>query len=806
MECQNLDINGMNKAKILGNLLAAQAVIGSLPNEEQVIEFLCQAIQYIPGVSGTNACWGLKQIVNSTYLDSLCDKCHKPDDYANCTFNLKSFENVTNISLRIQQQHFGFINILEDDSGQFGYYRPHVLNTISVALTILENRRLLNNLERENERHFLALVSSIPGAIYRFKFENTWTIKFLSDDIIQISGYPASDFINGSINKLIDIVHPEDRCNIRRIVSTAIEKKSPYMMDYRIFHSDGSVHWVHERGQGVTTEDGELKFLEGVIFDITQRKQNEAELIEARNIAEKASRAKTEFLANMSHELRTPLNGILGYAQLLQLSEEISDDQKQYAGIIRQSGEYLLSLIDDLLDFSKIESEMLEVDKQIFSITDLLEDITNIFSLRVKEKGIHFEFKVLSNLPKTVYGDKRFLKQILINLLSNAVKFTNHGKVWLNVHNDVKGFIFEVGDTGCGIKEGDFNKIFEPFRQLNHNSIQGTGLGLSICKKLVNIMQGQLEIHSRIGKGSVFKVQLNLPEVPIANVSIKQIGTIQSPCEKTLKILIVDDNMDNLMMLSRLLSSTGFKVSIANSGRECLTQVKKYNPDVVLMDIVMPEMDGLEATQQLRKTEFGENLVIIALSANAYKKNKKESLSAGCNDFLSKPVNLEKLLNCLQKQFSATILPPQKKGIKQVKSAIDKVNTPSVSILVADDNDINRMLLTAQLTNIGANIIEASDGIDALAMMKQTSFDLIFLDLRMPRLGGIEVMQYLKDNPIILNMNTPIIAITAYASAEKLSSLSGMGFSNYLIKPILEETLNEIVNFYIPEHKPSNYP
>lgn len=788
----------MNKAKILGNLLAVQGVISSLPNEEQVIEFLCQAIQYVPGVSDINACWGLKQVVNSTYLDSLCDKCHLPDDYANCTFNLEFFENVTNISLRIQQQHFGFINILEDDSGQFGFYKPHVLNTINVALTTLENRRLLNDRERENERHFLALVSSIPGAIYRFKYENTWTIKFISDDIIQISGYPASDFINASINKLIDIVHPEDRFYIRRIVSTAIDKKSPYMMDYRILHSDGSVHWVHERGQGVATDDGELIFLEGVIFDITQRKQNEAELIEARNIAEKTSRAKTEFLANMSHELRTPLNGILGYAQLLQLSEEMSDDQKQYASTIQQSGEYLLSLIEDLLDFSKIESEVPEVNNQIFSITKLLEDITNIFSLRVKEKGIHFEFKVPSNIPKTVYGDKRFLKQILINLLSNAVKFTNLGKVWLNVHNDGKIFIFEVGDTGCGIKEGDFNKIFEPFQQLNNNIIQGTGLGLSICKKLVNIMQGQLEIHSKIGKGSVFKVQLDLPQVPIENVPIKQIETIQSPFDKILKILIVDDNMDNLIMLSRLLSSIGFKVSIANSGQECLTQVKKYNPDVVLMDIVMPEMGGLEATQEIRRTEYGKNIVIIALSANAYKKNKEESLLAGCNDFLSKPVNLEELMNCLQKQFSATILPPQ----KGVETAVDKVNMSSVSILIADDNEINRMLLNAQLTNIGANIIEACDGIDALAMMKKTAFDLIFLDLRMPNLGGIEVMQYLKDNPIILNINTPIIAITAYASAEKLLSLTEIGFSNYLIKPILEETLNEIINYYISQHNP----
>lgn len=787
----------MSKLKVLGNLLAVQGVISSLPNEEQVIEFLCQAIQYIPGVADINACWCLKKIVSSTFMDPHCDKCSKLYEHTDCIFYLQPFESLTNIPLRIQQQYLGFINILEDNSGQFRFYKPHVLNTINVALTIIENRRLLKNIERENERHFLALVSSIPGAIYRFKYENTWTINFLSDEIMYISGYPASDFINGSIGKLIDIVHPEDRFNLRCNVSKAIEKKRPYMVDYRMLHSDGSVHWVHERGQGVSNGNGDLMFLEGVIIDITQRKQNETQLIEARNIAEKASRTKTEFLANMSHELRTPLNGILGYAQLLQRSEGINDDQTKYVGIIRQSGEYLLSLIEDLLDFSKIESDTLEVDKQIFSISNLLKDIVNIFSLRLKEKNIHFEFKVQSDIPKTIYGDERILKQILINLLSNAVKFTDQGKVWLNIHYDDNVLSIDVGDTGCGIKESNFKKIFEPFRQSTPNDcIQGTGLGLSICKKLVDMMEGQLQMQSKIGEGSIFKVQLNFPAAPVVSIPAKTLENDLPPSEDPLKILIVDDNIDNLMMLSRLLSSIGFEVNTATSGQECLTRVKTYNPDVVLMDIVMPEMNGLEVCQQLRETEIGEKLVIIALSANAYKKDREDSIAAGCNDFVSKPVNLEELLNCLQKQFSAIILPPQKEGVEEVKTTIAKVSTPSVSILVVDDNEINRMLLNVLMTNVGVKVTEAKDGVDALAIMKKTSFNLIFLDLCMPGLDGIEVMQYLKDNPVILNMNTPIIAMTAYASAKKLSMLPGIGFSDYLIKPILEENLSDIINRY----------
>lgn len=790
----------MSKIKILGNLLAAQGVLATLPTEKRVLEFLCQAIKYVPGVSEINSIWGTTWIVSSPRLNSYCDHCQKNSiDYVYDACILRTLPKVTSIPLRLQDKIHGVINILEDNSEDFDFFKPHVLNTVNAGLTILENKQLLREKETENERHFQALVNSLPGAIYRFKNENDWTIQFISDDILEISGYPALDFINGSINKLIDIVHPGDHFKLRRSISKAVDKKSAYSMDYRILHADGSIRWVNERGQAVLTENGDLTYLEGGIFDITHRKKNEAQIIAAKNEAEKANRAKTEFLANMSHELRTPLNGILGYAQILQRSEMVTTDQLQCANMIRQSGEYLLTLIDDLLDLSMIESEALELNMKIFNIAHLLREITGIFSLRANEKGIHFLFEA-NNLPENVLGDEKRLKQILINLLSNAVKFTDQGEVWLKVRYSNHFFYFEVGDTGCGIKKTDLGTIFSPFQKIKQNtrSIDGFGLGLSICRKLVDMMQGQLNVKTKRGKGSVFNMRLKLPptlhdSAPLKNTS----ENVSHSSAGTLKLLVVDDNINNLNMLSNLLTSEAYEVHTASGGRECLEKVKKVKPDVVLMDIVMPEMDGLETTRLLRSSEYGKDLVIVALSANAFVDNRQECFAAGCNDFISKPVHLEELERCI---FNNTL--SGNKAVSNKNTLVDdtarQAAGPSpVSILIADDNEINRMLLSAQLKDFDATITEAKDGIDAIIWMRTQTFDLILLDLKMPGLSGQEIMNYMEENPTDANQHTPVIAVTAYATEKELSSLVSYGFSDYLIKPVLQEKMNMLLDRWI---------
>ncbi|MEN8261650.1 MAG: response regulator, partial [Pseudomonadota bacterium] len=660
---------------------------------------------------------------------------------------------------------------------------------------------LVKNLESENERHFLALVSNIPGAIYRFRHENGWTIKFLSDKIFEVTGYPASDFVNHASHDLSRVIHPKDHYRLRRAVASAVSDKVPYIVDYRIIHSDGSVRWVHERGQGVFTNEGQLRFLEGALFDITRRKQSEHQLVEARQEAERANRAKSDFLANISHELRTPLNGILGYTQILQNSQNIPADHKHYADIIRQSGEYLLALIEDLLDFSKIEAAILELHTTIFNFPAFLEHIADIFTIRAKEKGIIFELAALSELPKWVSGDEKRLRQVLINLLSNAVKFTERGKVWLKVRHTDDAMDFEIGDTGFGIRAEDLTKIFEPFQQLRHGSIPptGTGLGLSICEKLVNMMNGRLDITSTIGKGSAFTVRVDLPSASLP-------GKIKNspPGDVTVRsnppgILVVDDNPDNLTMVTELLSSAGYAVRTAAGWRQCLDEVNRLKPDVILMDMVTPGMDGLETTRRLRNSRSLDDVVIIAVSANALEQNQQEGLAAGCNGFVSKPLHLEELLDCLSKHVPGVFQASRAERWRSVVQSKAKAELTKGQVLVAEDNPINLMLINAQLSKIGVTVTKAKDGKQTLALIRQRAFDLIFLDLRMPILDGKQVMEGIKADPGA-NQHTPIIAITAFATNEERTATAQMGFSDFLIKPILEEKLIGVLTrwFYVP--------
>ncbi|MGR9073921.1 MAG: response regulator [Gammaproteobacteria bacterium] len=786
----------MTQAKILSQLLSAQSVMAGLTNEERVIEFLCQAIRYVPGVAELNACWGPTQIKSAPTLNAYCGNCLQGKrKYTAC--KLQSLSNVTSVPLRLQDEINGFINIQNDETGAFDFYKPHVLNTIIVGVNILENRRLLKDLRRENERHFLALVSSIPGAIYRFKRENGWQIQFISETIYDICGYPAGRLIDCPVRLLSDIVHPEDRSLVARAVSKAIEDNEPYVMDYRIIHSDGTLRWVQERGQGTSNDDDELLFLEGAIFDITQSKRHETLLIEARNDAEAADRAKTEFLAHMSHELRTPLNGILGYVQLLQLANNLPEELRQYAGIMRRSGEYLLSLIDELLYFSRLESHVPVLSNRPFDLNGLLLNLYEIFRLQASEKGIPFDYEAQTDWQEWRMGDAKCIKQVLSNLLGNAVKFTKRGRVWLKVKRMDNVFEFEVGDTGCGIEEKDLEIIFEPFQQLKyeHSSLEGAGLGLSICRKLVDMMEGNLEVESVRNGGSVFKVCLRLPAANSSGVQKQPTEGLSAVKLPTLKILIVDDNVDNLVMLKRLLESAGYSVYTAANGRECLEKASLFRPDVVLMDIYMPEMDGLETTRRLRLTETGEKTVIIGLSANSYSSTQKKSLEAGCNDFIAKPVRLNQLLMCFEKHFPRD---GPKMEPEHTTPTGSESRHPHASILIADDNEINRMLLSAQIGDIGASIAEAEDGLKALNLMRRQKFDLIFLDLHMPGMGGAEIMLNLLDYPDFPNRNTPIVAITAFAGREKLTAFEELGFCDLLIKPFPIEKIQSILRQWIP--------
>ncbi|MDM8561307.1 ATP-binding protein [Candidatus Parabeggiatoa sp. HSG14] len=396
---------------------------------------------------------------------------------------------------------------------------------------------------------------------------------------------------------------------------------------------------------------------------ITEREQAEIKLRLAKETAEKAkieaefaNRAKSTFLANMSHELRTPLNGILGYTQILHRDKTLNTKQQEAINIIHRSGEYLLTLISDVLDLSKIEADRIELYPTDFHFENFLQSIVEIFEIRVKQKEISFIYEKLSHLPKGVHADEKRLRQIIINLLGNAIKFTKQGGVSFKVGYHNKKIRFQVEDTGVGIAPEELAFMFEPFRQVGDKNAraEGTGLGLSITKKLVEMMGSKLHVESTLGKGSTFWMALNLPEVS----GFINPNTVEEPIiigfEGKSLVLIVDDKQENRSVLVNLLAPLGFEVIEAVDGQDCINKTREHKPDLILTDLVMPIMDGFEATRQIRRIPKFKDVIIIMISASVFECHKQQSMDAGCDDFLPKPVRADDLLKLLENHLKLT--------------------------------------------------------------------------------------------------------------------------------------------------------
>ncbi len=523
---------------------------------------------------------------------------------------------------------------------------------------MVETRSATERALKLSERRFQLALDASQNHLWDLDLQTG--LMSVGDGFYRQLGYPESDD-KVDISAFKRICHPNDYQVLSEVLGSWETQSTGLSIEFRVIDNDGHYHWILTRGDVVESDSsGKPLRAMGIMSDISERKRMEQELVEARIAAEDANHAKSQFLSSVSHELRTPLNGVLGYAQLLQRQQGLPEKSRNYLGAIESCGQHLLNLINDVLDLAKIESGNLNIEYRPVNVADALSSVSDIVRQRAEAKGLEYRQHIAANVPARFRTDEVKLRQILVNLLDNAVKFTHAGYIELDlVVDDAREYVhFTVTDSGIGIPPEQLQEIFEPFRQVNQNDGKGTGLGLSICRRLCEAMGGELTVSSEVDKGTVFHVLLPVrgaeegTEVGgdmAAELAVTAVPTAATPpmLSPKLSVIVADDNTVNREVLVGMLQEHVSLIREACNGREVLELLKAAPADLVLMDLRMPEMDGIEATRAIKANPDTHDTLVFMVTASAGVETIERTREAGADAFVAKPVQFEELLRTI---------------------------------------------------------------------------------------------------------------------------------------------------------------
>jgi two-component system, sensor histidine kinase and response regulator len=684
------------------------------------------------------------------------------------------------------------ISVVRDGRGEPAFFITHVQD-------ITERQRIEAEL-RQSEEQFRNIAENIS--------EVFWMMSPAADKMLYIS--PAYEKVwNRTRDSLyknpmswMEAIHPDDLKRAHALFARQLEGEL-VDSEYRIRGYDGKEKWISDRAFPVRDKAGQIIRIVGIATEVTERKRYEQELIRARETAEAANRAKSEFLANMSHEIRTPMNGIIGITDLV-LETELNPEQAEYLRIVKESADALLTLLNDILDLSKMEAGKLELDHLSFNLRKSLAEVVKLLAIKAQQRGLEFIFDVAPEVPTSVVGDPARLRQVLVNLVGNAIKFTEEGEVEVSVQTQTQSaeetiLRFSVRDTGIGIPEDKQKQIFDAFSQADSSTTRkygGTGLGLTIAGQLVGLMGGKLWVESEAEKGSTFyftvPVGPGVAELPAELLDVSQLAGVP--------ILVVDDNATNQRVVEDSVNRWKMIPTLVGSASAAIQALQRSQASgspfpLVLTDAHMPEIDGFGLVERIHQEPSLANVRIVILTSGGERGDAARCLKLGVAAYLSKPFDRLELRDVLLRVLAGDPAKPENRTL--VTRHTLREQTKFLRFLVAEDNLVNQRLIARLLEKRGHTVALAQNGREALEALEKQPFDIVLMDVMMPEIDGCEATKRIREREKEGGTHLPIIALTAHAMKGDKERCLACGMDGYVSKPLKPEELFSVIESLI---------